>query len=175
MNLKMIPIGIGLIVGFLSIYFGGVTVLGRSVMQMGFAAFLFVFSFYRLFLDRSKTLFWTGGKTGFYFLLFLAATALSMQFSSYFPDSLNFWLSLAVYYFSFLLIINCLPTKEIPLFLNFFLGLTFLLASFGIFLELSNTTEFLFISKQFYHNRITATFVNPNHFASFLGFCVAFD
>jgi len=169
MILRLIHVVFFLIFLFTTFYFAGVTVLGRAYTQTALAYLLLLVLSVRLFQNRGVFSLNLGGRTGKILLFWIISMFVSSCLSFYVPSSISFWLQLSAYYFLFLICLNLFEQdflRKIPLFI---ISVASLLALYGLYLRLLSHPTIFGIAKLFYLDRLTSTFVNPNHLASFLG------
>jgi len=157
---------------FVSVYFGGVTTLGRAYLEMGLSLLVGLLCVGFLFGRFSSKTLMTGDDTGKAFLLWLGIGSLSVITSIYIPESLSFWLVLAALYFVFLLILNTFGRKEVIVFFTLLISLAVVLSVYGLLLETLEKKFVFGMPKVHYLGRVTSTFINPNHFACFLGLII---
>jgi len=171
---KVTQFWICLLLAFTAIYFGGMTVAAKAYLAVGSAVFLSLLCLYSIFSQRQDAVLWTGGRGGRILFLWIGFLSLSLISSIYVMNSLRVWILFSTYYCFFLLVVNSFSKKNLKSFFLFLLLLGAFLSLLGFISWLLDDKMLFFVAKRAYHGRLTGTFVNPNHFAAFLGVLIPF-
>ncbi len=159
-------------------YFGGVSTLGTLAFNVSIAliALFFVIG-HSIAVVRGGTqgALMYGEKAGLTLLSWIAVLGFSVVFSVYRPASFMALGQFISYYLLFVLIVNLFDERSFQSFMRIIFILGIALASFGIVGYFLKDTVLFSFEKHVYLNRLTATFINPNHVASLLGMILPFS
>jgi O-antigen ligase len=153
-------------------YFGGVSTLGTFALNSMLALITLVFVIghgLAALRGRTKTELRCGEGAGLTLLVWIAVLSLSVWFSVYKPASFTALAQFMSYYLLFVLVVNIFDKLTMAAFIRIIFILGVALSVYGIGVYFMDDTVLFSFEKHVYLNRLTATFINPNHIASFLG------
>lgn len=148
-------------------YFGGVTVLGSTYMQVALGLALLCVSIRALCVSGDQCRLDCGGRSGMFLLLWIVALGCSAARSVYAPESVSYGLVVVGYAIMYMIIGNVFDAKQVRSLGLIIVLLAFAIALFGLSTCFLKNQYVFMIKKHFYPHRLTATFVNPNHCAAF--------
>jgi hypothetical protein len=153
------------LIAFSNIYFGGVTPFG--LWGSGFLIFLYacVASFS---VWKNKALHIPRSVAFIFYFLFLFHAALGCMGSLDTYSSLTHLTALLFFLILTLSIVNTFTAEGIESFIRVLSYLVAGLALFGLYAYYSKNYDLLIINRLLYRDRLTSTFINPNHFGALL-------
>ncbi|MFC1809368.1 O-antigen ligase family protein [Candidatus Omnitrophota bacterium] len=174
----IIQTGVSAVFILSAFYFGGVSTLGNALIS-GMLSVLTIIVIVKTMMDNTRGCYnpvlLTGqGGIGLAFLLWIITLGISTFFSIYRPASVITFISFFSYFLIFILIVRYSEIKKITKLFHLLYILGCALSFYGIGMFFLSDTVLFSVVKQVYHNRLTATFINPNNFASFIGMLLPF-
>ncbi len=84
---------------------------------------------------------------------------------------INFFLPISFFY----ILINNYGKKDVPFLMDIMILVVFGISLIGIAALFSGSESIIFVVKKYYRNRLTATYINPNHFALLINLVCPFS
>jgi O-antigen ligase len=174
MMTTMLQMGVYAVLILSVVYFGAVSVVGKAIMTGTVACGgLIVESRMATRRLRGERVLVPGqGVVGWFAVLWMFILLMSTLFSIHKQTSIGTLAVFLSYFFMFSIIVNTFDEKKLIRLYNLLFYFGCVLSLFGIFALLMKDITLFSVPKKYYLDRLTATYINPNHCASFLGMLI---
>jgi O-antigen ligase len=170
----MLQMGVYAVLILSVVYFGAVSVVGKAIMTgtVACGALIVESTIATRRLRGERVLVSGQGAVGWFAVLWMFILLMSTLFSIHKQTSIGTLAVFLSYFFMFSIMVNTFDEKKLIRLYKvlFYFGCVFSL--FGIFAWGMKDITLFSVPKKYYLDRLTATYINPNHCASFLGMVI---